>query len=774
MRIFVLFFCFVFLPCTILAQRFSISGFVKDSLSGESLIGANIIRLKSSAGIAANSHGFYSLSFPSDTITLAVSYTGYRSQILSFRLVRDTVINFRLNGSILNEVVVNSNQANDLLESSRMSTISIPIEQIKSMPALLGEVDLLKVFQLLPGVQSGNEGTTGLYVRGGGPDQNLMLLDGVPVYNVSHLFGFFSVFNADAINHVELVKGGFPARYGGRLSSVIEINMKEGNMKEFHGEGSVGLLAAKLSVEGPIKKDKTSFIFSARRTYADVIGRPFIKKKFSYFFYDVNFKLNHIINSRNRIYLSNYFGKDKGYTHDETSYSNDNTVSNEQENLDLNWGNEITAIRWNHIFNPRLFSNMTAIYSRYHFRVSQDFQESTSINDQVTDLFYGYEYHSNIRDWAGKIDFDYLPDPNHSVKFGAGAIAHAFSPGVYAYKSSQDADTLTGAKTVRANELSAYIEDDWQLSGVLKVNIGVHASAFNVENNWYSSVQPRISARWLAGNNFSVKGSFSRMTQYIHLLTNAGMGLPTDLWVPSTSRIAPQQAQQYTVGLAKTYQSKWEFSVEAYYKKMSNLIEYKDGATYLNIEGDWQDKVESGGHGKSYGIEFFAQRKVGMINGWIGYSLSKTTRQFEFLNFGRTFPYKYDRRHDIHVALIYDGRKNMQVSAIWVFGTGNAITLPLALYKQAGNYNTVDQSQGVTYYGDRNSYRMRSYHRLDLTVSWTKQRRWGERKWSVGLYNAYNRLNPFYIDLQKDKNGSHFVEHSLFPIIPSITYSFKF
>lgn len=765
------------------AQKFTISGYIKDSETSESLIGASIVNLKSGAGNAANVHGFYSLTLPKDSITVAVRSVGYQPILTTFYLYKDTTIHFLLHGSVLlKEVVVNSTSADAIHESTKMSTVSIPIDQIKALPALMGEVDILKTLQLMPGIQSGNEGTTGLYVRGGGPDQNLILLDGVPIYNASHLFGFFSVFNADAINHVELVKGGFPARYGGRLSSVVDINMKEGNMNKIKGEGSIGLISAKATIEGPIEKNKTSFIVSARRTYIDLLASPIIRKQFDgartgYYFYDFNVKLNHIINSKNRLYSSNYFGNDQAYSKSNESFNDDDSQVEEKKNFELKWGNIINAFRWNHVFNPRLFSNTTATFSRYHFDISQDYQEKRSTPAQPDEeLYYGNQYQSTIRDFSAKIDFDYLPNPDHLIRFGISNIAHKFSPGVYSYQSSVEGDTTAGARITNAYEGSAYVEDDWEINDFIKVNVGLHASTFAVENKWYRSIQPRISSRFLLTEDLSLKASYSKMTQFIHLLTNAGLGLPTDLWVPSTSRIKPQQSNQVALGLAKTYNSSYEISVEAYYKTMTHLIEYKDGASYLNIDGDWQDKVVTNGKGKSYGTELLIQKKTGFITGWIGYTLSKTTRQFTDLNFGKEFPYKYDRRHDVSVALNHEGKKNMDVSLVWVFGTGNAITLPIATYQEAPtSFNTYDQSVGLTYYGDRNSFRMKSYHRLDLNVSWRKQKKWGERTWSVGVYNAYSRLNPFYISLERDRNFKpQFRQYSLFPIIPSITYRFKF
>jgi outer membrane cobalamin receptor len=779
------------MPGFLQAQRFTISGYLKDQDTGESLIGATVLHGKSASGTTANAHGFYSITLPRDSVSLLYSYVGYQHQLVKFYLKKDTVINISLKGStVLDEVVVNASKADAIHEITRMSSVSIPIDQIKALPAFFGETDVLKVLQLMPGVQSGSEGSSGLYVRGGGPDQNLILLDGVPVYNASHLFGFFSVFNADALNHVELIKGGFPARYGGRLSSVIDINMKDGNMKEIKGEGSIGLIASKIAVEGPIQKDKTSFLFSARRTYIDLLARPLIRlasdgENAGYYFYDLNFKLNHIINNKNRLYVSTYTGDDKAYSRNKDFYVNDNIRTDYKTNYGLRWGNIITAVRWNHVLSPRLFSNFTGTFSRYRFDIFDEYEEvRTEANQPKVEAYYKNQYVSGIRDWAAKADFDYLPNPNHYVRFGANMIDHRFSPGVYTERSNEKPDTTAGAPVTTAQEFALYAEDDWKISPSFKLNAGVHSSAFLVENQWYHSVQPRISSRFLLTDDFSLKASYSTMTQFIHLLTNAGLGLPTDLWVPSTARIKPQQAWQAALGAAKTYRGTYELSLEGYYKKMSNLIEYKDGASYVDIEGDWQDKVALNGKGESYGAELLFQKKTGPITGWVGYTLSWTNRQFETLNFGNKYPYKYDNRHDINLALTHTWNDRMDFSMAWIYTTGNAITLPTATY-EGGDYtynqnpwggpNPVFNTSEVSYYESRNNYRMKSYHRLDLSFSWWKNKKWGQRKWTIGIYNAYSRLNPFYMDIGYDRNGNKkFIQYSLFPLIPSFTYSFKF
>jgi outer membrane receptor for ferrienterochelin and colicin len=766
------------------AQKFTISGTINAQASGEHLIGASVFNLSTAQGTVANNYGFYSITLPADSVYMRFSHVGHAPLIVRFLLSNDTTINAGLTeGTELQEVVITSASEEQIQESSRMSTMEVPVELIKAMPAFLGETDVLKVLQLLPGVQSGTEGSSGLYVRGGGPDQNLILLDGVPVYNASHLFGFFSVFNADAINHVELIKGGFPARYGGRLSSVVDISLKEGNSQQIKGEGSIGLVSSKITVEGPIKKDRASFMVSARRTYIDFLARPLIKKLSNgkettgYFFYDLNTKINHRINKNNRLYLSAYLGDDRAYSR----YKDFTVVNNRREDyrdeFGLRWGNVTTALRWNKIITPKLFSNVTATYSRYRFTIFTESERTISDAGGTNTEYSKNEYRSGIRDYALKWDMDYIPGPNHYIRFGIQTIEHLFTPGVFTYRDTQSMDTTFGARKIFSNEFYAYIEDDFLISNNLKINAGLHASGFLVEDRFYHSFQPRISGRYLLTPDLSIKTSYAAMAQYIHLLTNAGLGLPTDLWVPATAQIGPEQSYITAAGFAYNTRNSYEFSLEGFYKKMTGLIEYKEGASYIDLEDDWQTKVETGS-GESYGAEFFVQKKTGKISGWTGYTLSWTNRNFPNLNNGKTFPYKYDRRHDASIALAYDWKENKAFSLTWVYGTGIAISLPRSSYitNSSGNPNSqYYQYSSVNYYGGRNDYRMRSYHRLDLNYTTTKKTRWGERSWSIGIYNLYSRANPFFMELGRDRDGNKkFIQYSLFPIIPSISYQFKF
>ena len=764
------------------AQKFTISGYVKDKNTGEVLIGANIYNKQNYDGTTSNNYGFYSLTLPADSIRLVFSYVGYQPVEIYFDLNEDTEINIGLEDVVtLNEIVISGKE--EIQEVTQMSKINIPVAQIKAMPALLGEVDVLKVLQLLPGVQSGTEGSSGLYVRGGGPDQNLILLDGVPVYNASHLFGFFSVFNADAINNVDLIKGGFPARYGGRLSSVIDITMKEGNHEKLQGEGAIGLISSKLTLEGPIKNERTTFLVSGRRTYIDLLARPIIKsategdETAGYYFYDLNAKINHRFSYRDRIYLSGYFGNDEAYSRLKSSYNIDGGNVTYDEEFGMNWGNIIGAFRWNHVFSPKLFSNLTLTYSRYRFDVFRYYAEVRETSAGIENEDESISYFSGIRDFAVKMDFEFIPNPNHYVRFGLNGINHTFNPGILSYQSTLQSDVTLGSFKTTADEFAAYIEDDITVTDQLKINAGFHISAFNVDNEFYTSLQPRLAIRYLLNNGLSIKGSYAQMTQFIHLLTNSGIGLPTDLWLPATEKVAPQESYQFAFGLAKTLKRQFEVSLEAYYKEMDGLIEYKEGASFLNIEGDWQDKVETG-QGESYGMELFIQKKTGKFTGWIGYTLSWSERQFDNLNFGRPFPYKYDRRHDLSLTGIYKINDHIDISGAWVYGTGNSITLPVSRYLDYDYeyfYFYGFFRDGIKHYNERNGYRMRSYHRLDLSIGFSKQKKWGTRKWTVGTYNTYSTRNPFFIDIGYDeRDRKKFIQYSLFPIIPSVSYSFKF
>ncbi len=773
------------LSSALLAQdKFTISGYITDQSTGEALIGAYIIDSKSEKIATTNVYGFYSLTLAEDTVELISSYIGYLPNSNRFILKENTNLDFKLKSATeLAEAVVESTQSEPIQNQTQMSSIELDMKMVKNLPVLLGETDLLKTIQLLPGVQSGTEGASGIYVRGGGPDQNLILLDGVPVYNASHLFGFFSVFNADAIRDVELIKGGFPARYGGRLSSVIDVRMKEGNLNEFHGNVNVGIISAKATLEGPIKKGKSSFLISGRRTYIDILARPFIKSAASqngddgnggYFFYDFNAKLNYILSQKDRVFLSGYFGNDKAFA----KYDSDFGGSSEEFDTRLVWGNGIVAARWNHVFSPKLFSNTTLTYTRY--RLLTSIGVNTNFFDGTKEET-SFQYDSGIDDVTAKIDFDYIPSPNANVKFGASYINHTFTPGVSQVDLALDdfeLDTVFGSNKIRAHEFNLFTEVDWKISNKLKTNLGLHSSNFFVEGEEYFSIQPRVALRYLLNEKSSIKAAYSNMTQFLHLLSTSTINLPTDLWVPVTEQIKPQISDQVALGYAITPIKGYQISVEGYYKWMQNLIEYKDGATFQGTAEDWQDKVETG-KGWSYGAEVLLEKTSGPVTGWIGYTLSWTDRQFENINFGEKFPYRFDRRHDLSIAVTYKKNDRVDCGLVYVYGTGNAVTLPVARYQGLSSTPTTGGSGGfffqdIDHVTQRNGYRMPSYHRLDLGINFHKEKENGTRTWSLGIYNLYNRQNPFFLFFDQVAGESVLKQASLFPILPSISYGFKF
>jgi len=770
------------------SQKYTISGYIEDAESGEKLIGANIIDLNSGDGTITNTYGFFSLTLPADSLDLAITYIGYQAGQLLTKLTKDTLVEIALTQSLsLEEVVITADQAERIEERSQMSVVNIPITQIKKIPAFLGETDVLKALQLLPGVQSGGEGQSGLYVRGGSPDQNLILLDGVPVYNASHLFGFFSVFNADAIKDVNLIKGGFPARYGGRLSSVLEINMKEGNMQKLHGSVSLGLIASKFMLEGPIVKDKTSFIVSARRTYIDVLTQPAIKSALredgktggsGFYFYDLNAKINHKFSDKDRLYLSFYGGTDKFYNEEEDIEGQ----FRDRLRNDFNWGNITTALRWNHVWSPKLFSNTTMTYSRYKLNFGVEAGETDTSNGFRDQIKLGYG--SGINDLAAKIDFDFVPNPNHFIRFGASIINHNFNPGVFDLEQIDDEseyffNSSIAQDRITSQEIALYVEDDLEVTDKLKLNVGLHGSSFLVQGESYLSLQPRLGARYLLPNSYSVKASFATMRQYIQLLAFEGVGLPTDLWLPTTKRVKPQDSWQAALGVAKTFGKDYELSFETYYKSMTNLLSYAEGEGLFDVS-DWEDRVIQG-DGRSYGFELFVQKKTGRLSGWVGYTLAWSKRQFDELNFGKEFAFRYDRRHDLSLVANYEITPKINVSGTWIYGTGNAITLANSQYRGVyGDANNPRERYTGEYFTERNNYRMRSYHRLDVGINFVKKKPSYTRTWSFGAYNTYANKNPFFVFTDQEfdpvSNESRLVlkQVSLFPIIPYLSYKIEF
>ena len=775
----------------------TLSGYVEDAASGEKLIGAVLYEPALQKGATTNRYGFFSLTLPEGPLQVVVFHIGYQSDTLATQLDQDRQLTIALQPTPLEmgAVQVEAERLGPIQEQSQMSVVQVPIRQIKNAPVLMGEVDVLKTLQLLPGVQSGAEGMSGLYVRGGSPDQNLILLDGAPVYNASHLFGFFSVFNANAIKNVQLTKAGFPARYGGRLSSVLEVDMKDGNMKTFEGEGSVGLIASQLTLQGPLRKDQTSFIVSARRTYIDLLIRPFLPsdEKGGYHFYDINAKLNHIFSPESRVFLNVYGGDDRFWSDIEDEYTGVNYREKDAIAANFGWGNITSTLRWNYLFSNQLFGNLTAIYSRYQLSTAVDDRSTITMDGERETDTLRLRYRSGIRDWGLKLDFDYIPNPAHYIRFGGSGTLHTYSPGAAHIKSDPadgaPEDTTLAAQVTDALEYSLYGEDDVHLTDRLKANLGLHTSGFFVNDEFYTSLQPRVSMRYLLPSDWAVKVSYALMRQYIHLLSNSTVGLPTDLWLPATERVRPQWSRQFGVGLARQLKDQYEFSLEGYYKTMTNLIEYREGASFLVGFGeseDWQDKVEIG-RGWSYGAELFVQKKRGRTTGWIGYTLSWTKRRFAGLNQGRAYPYRYDRRHDAALVLTCQLTRSTSFSLTWVYGTGSAATLPVARYyydgSGGGGIIRVPRASYMPYeivvYGDRNDYRMSAFHRLDFSFNFGQAESAGHG-FSFGVYNAYNHKNPFFIyfedhyDRAADSRKFRAKQVSLFPFLPWINYRFKF
>lgn len=765
-------------------ERYTLSGYVKDTLTGETLIGATIAVKGKTKIITSNQYGFYSLTLEAGAYTITCSFIGYNTKEFDINLQENNTYNIELSNrsSMQEEVVVVSKKKVNNLKTAQLGKVDLSITQIKNIPSFAGEVDPLKTLQLLPGVRNAGEGNAGFYVRGGSADQNLILLDDAVVYNTGHLFGFFSVFNPDAIKNLTLIKGSMPANYGGRLSSVVDIAMKEGNDKKYTVEGGIGLISSRLSLQGPLKKEKASFIISARRTYVDGLVKPFITKdnKFygsGYYFYDLNTKVNYKFSEKDRLYLSGYFGRDVfQFNNAQRSFK-----------TKIPWGNSTATLRWNHVFSQKLFANTTLVWNDYHFTFD-------GAQGQLS-----FKLQSGIQDANAKIDFDYYPYANHQVKFGALYTYHTFFPSTGSGSSGDETFKPNNALKKYANELALYVLDDWDVNDKIKINYGLRFSYFqqigpykifqrdndgnktdsivfnkgqNVKS--YSGLEPRITFRYAFNNSTSLKAGIARNYQYIHLVSNAGSTLPTDLWVPSTFRVKPQISWQYALGLFKNFNNnRFETSVEVYYKQMQNQVEYKEGYTPNTLKDAEEDFVF--GKGWSYGSEFFINKTKGRLTGWIGYTLSWTWRKFLDLNYGNKYPAKFDRRHDMSIVGIYQLNDKWKLSATFVYGTGNATTLPERFYFIDG---VLTQEVGRI-----NSYRLPAYHRLDFAAILTpkpKKVRKIKSEWVFSIYNVYSRANPYFIYF--DQNGSAVEGNlkvdarqvSLFPVIPSVTWNFKF
>ncbi len=772
---------FLSFQLSVFAQnKYTVNGYVRDSVSGESIISATITI--DGKAVNSNQYGFYSLTLPEGEYDFGVSHVSYLTAFYRISLKQNLQQNILLvpKSAALNEVVVYSRKRDANVRNAQMGKIDLSIGQIKSIPAFMGEVDILKAIQLLPGVQTAGEGNSGFYVRGGGPDQNLIILDDAVVYNTGHLFGFFSIFNSDAIKNVSLIKGGMPAQYGGRLSSVLDVTMKDGNTNKFQVEGGIGLIASRLSIQGPIKKDKASFIVSARRTYVDALAKPFISSESNaygsgYYFYDLNTKINYKFSEKDKLFLSGYFGRDIfNYRDKKLAFK-----------ADIPWGNSTGTLRWNHVFDKKLFANTTLVYNDYNFSFG------AAQNDFEINLASG------IRDVTAKVDFDYYPSGKHKIKFGGISTYHKFIPNVTSgrqdtviFKPSND-----GEKYALENAL--YVQDDWDVFDKLKLNYGLRWSGFTQIGPYtkyvkdanqnkldsttykdfekvkaYVGFEPRATLRYAINSKTSIKGSVTRNLQFIHLVSNAGTTLPTDLWVPSTFRVQPQTSWQYATGVFKNFKdNEYETSVELYYKRMQNQIEYREG--YSPSLRDPEEEFVFG-KGWSYGSEFFINKARGRLTGWIGYTLSWTWRKFPELNAGEKYPAKYDRRNDLSVVGTYELNSKWKLGGVFIYATGNATSLPERFYVING---ILTQE-----YSSINKYRLSAYHRLDISATYTPQRK--NKKfnsyWVFSVYNVYSRKNPYFVYFNQEGspyNGGLKIQAkqvSLFPILPSVTWNFRF
>ena len=765
-------------------EKVTLNGYIKDALSGETLIGANIVVKGSGKTVTSNNFGFFSITLNKGKYQLSCSYIGYQTKELEVEFNNNTELLIQLlpnSAIVLQDVTVSARRRDNNVKTAQMGKMELSVNTAKALPAFLGEVDILKTLQLMPGVRNAGEGNAGFYVRGGGPDQNLILLDDAVVYNTGHLFGFFSVFNSDAIKNVSLIKGGMPAQYGGRLSSVVDIAMKEGNNNKTQIDAGIGLIASRFSIQGPIKSKKSSFIVSARRTYIDALTKPLISKSSDfygsgYYFYDLNAKMNFQISEKDHLYISGYFGRDK---------FNFNNAARSFKTL-IDWGNATSTVRWNHVFNKKLFSNTTLVYNDYHFNLNG------SQND------FNINLSSGIRDLTAKTDFDYYASPEHKLKFGVQFTHHTFLPNIVSGNQDSVIFTPNNASKKFAREWAVYLQDDWEINSKLKLNLGMRYSLFQQtgkytnytrDNNGnkldstvygagqivqqYGGLEPRATLRYTLDETSSLKVGITRNLQYIHLVTNAGSSLPTDLWVPSTLRVKPQLSWQYAAGYFKNFNNgMFETSLEVYYKTMENQVEYREGYT-PSLKDPEEEFVF--GRGWSYGAELFINKVKGRLTGWVGYTLGWTWRKFPDLNQGQKYPSRYDRRHDLSVVANYTINDKWKIAGVFVYGTGNAISVPERFYFIGGVLS--QQYSGI------NAYRMRAYHRMDFAATYTpkpKKERKYTTNWVFSLYNAYSRANPYFLYFDQEGSASNGTlnvsakQVSLFPVLPSVTWNLKF
>jgi hypothetical protein len=743
------------------AQQFTISGTVADSANGEQSIGALVYVKGTSKGISTNVYGFYSLTLEKGSYEIVCTYIGYKSFTKKIDLNKDVQLDIKLSSTdnTLNEVVINSDKDEqyEQVHSTQMGAINIPIEQIKNIPTIGGETDIIKVMQLMPGVKRGSDGQNTMLVRGGNGDDNLLLLDEAVVYNVSHLFGFFSVFNNDALKDVTMYKGGFPAQYGGRLSSVMDIRMKEGDMQKFHVKGGIGLLSSHLTVEGPIIKDKFSFLISGRRSYIDKVFKLAYKQDIlPYFFYDANYKFNYILNSRDRIYLSGYYGNDvlKAKSESDSSFF--------QGGFTL--GNFTNTLRWNHIYNPKLFSNVSLIYTRFKYDVSASIPGNSFLTK------------SSIADIGAKVDYNYYRNTENTIKFGAYYTNHLFKPNVVSTSGevSEFVASRPGQK-MYTNDFGVYAGNDWRIDTSFKVNYGARISMLATKGKLYAGFEPRLSATYSINEKNSVKLGYSRMKQYLHLVSNSAIALPTDLWYPVTKKVKPLNSDQIALSYNRLFKKiKTSLTVETYYKWINNMIEYREGAVLI-LNDNYEDELVKG-KGWAYGGEIFLSKTKGKFTGWIGYSLSWAHRKFADLNHGNAYYAKFDRRHDLSLVGGYEFTKRFSISAVFVYSSGQRFTPVVGNYLVPNSsYTSIDV---LPIYGDKNSYSFPSTSRFDINMIFkTREKRKYlkyEGEWHLGAYNLFNRAQPTRVEVVATDTGYKYQAKGLFGFIPFVAYNFKF
>lgn len=770
---------FLLFTATLIAQNATVSGSLKDRQNGETLIGATVQAPGLRKGNASNEYGFYSLSLPSgnDSIELRFAYIGYQTQILRILPKGDVKLDIELAplGSTLDEVVIRANGLDEKRKSTEMSVSTITTAEVKALPALFGEADIIKILQLKPGITPGSEGTTGIFVRGGNNDQNLIVLDEAVVYNASHLFGFFSTFNSDAVKDLKVYKGGFPAQYGGRLSSVIDVRMKEGNNKRLSGTGGIGLISSRLTVEGPIQKNKSSFIVSGRRTYADLITEginranaddPEFNKIPRYFFYDLNTKVNFTLSPKDRLFLSGYFGRDV-FTFKDPSF-----------NFRFDWGNATGTARWNHVFGPTLFANTTFTYSDYQYNIQNELQG------------FSFNLGSNVKDANAKVDFYWQPNNAHTIRFGANLTYHDFITARLRAGSDDGQVRFSSGREYDGWESGTYISDEWAINR-LKVNYGLRLSMWNNTPAFYANLEPRVSANYEASNRLSIKGSYARMNQYVHLLASSGLSLPTDIWYPTTEGVKPEVSDQIAVGLSYLLGDQVLITWEGWYKWMQNVVDFKDGAQLFG-NNDLENELATGRAYAYSPLELEIEKKEGRLTGWIGYTLAWVRRgDFPEIDNGAYFAPRHDTRHNVSVVALWDAyrwqkrgkNKSIQITATFVYTSGYPAWLP------GGRASFTDFPGAqpefvVPVYGPRNTFRYPYYTRSDFGIVYKWKRRNGrENDLTLSVYNATDRRNPYFITLAVETQSTPLGEVpfqlkaqqvSLFPILPSLTWNFKF